>query len=113
MIIVLPTRTDYPFYSFEIELEQKTFEFEFHWNDRDQSWIFTIRDANGTDLLSGRKVVLGLPLLARYRDPRLPTGEITAIDTTDDDREPGLYELGDRVKLLHFEYADIPAAFKG
>lgn len=99
--IILPTRTDYPHYEFEIDLEDVTFIFEFMWNGRDEAWYMSIFDVTKTPLLSGRKVVLGFPLLSRFRDPRLPKGEINAIDTTGSNIEPGLSDLGARVRLLY------------
>lgn len=113
-VLVLPTRTDAPHYSFEVDLEKVGFTFEFHWNDRDQGWYFSIADTvSGDVLLAGRRVVVDFPLLARFRNPRLPAGDIYAVDTTGAQRGPGLADLGERVKLLYFDFADLPAAFKG
>ena len=33
-VIILPCRTDLPSYTFEIDLEGRTFGFSFRWNDR-------------------------------------------------------------------------------
>lgn len=111
MALVMPTRTDLPHYDFTIDLDGVTFGFEFRWNDRDGAWYFSIADVNGSPLLSGRRVVLGIPLLSRFRDPRLPAGELTAIDTLGTDAPPGITELGARVRLLYFPASEIPAAF--
>lgn len=108
----IPTRTDVPHYSIEVELEQRSYLLEFLWNDRAQAWFMDIADVNGTRLLSGRRIVVDLPLLARYRDPALPAGELCAVDTTGLGLDPELADLGTRVKLLYFEAADIPAPFK-
>lgn len=109
MATVLPTRTDAPFYDFEIDLDLRTFAFEFRWNERAGSWFMQIRDLAGNILLAGRRVVLDLPLLARFRDPRLPDGELLVIDTTGQQREPGLDELGPdaRCKVLYFSRAEL------
>lgn len=107
MAQIMPTRTDVPHYTFELQLEQRTYAFEFRWNERAGAWFFSIADADGAPLLSGRKVTLGLPLLARFRDPRLPAGDLEAVDTTGQNRAPGLDELGSRVKLLYLERAEL------
>jgi hypothetical protein len=109
MATVLPTRTDTPFYTFEIDLDLRTFTFEFRWNDRLGAWVMQIQDLAGTVLLAGRRVVLDTPLLARFRDPRLPDGELLVIDTTDEKREPGLDELGPdaRCKVLYYSLAEL------
>lgn len=113
-VIELPTRTDVPHYSFEIELDRRLYSFEFHWNDRGGGWHFTISDPNtAAVLLAGRRVVVDFPLLSRFRDERLPAGELCAVDTTGEKRGPGIADLGARVKLLYFDAADLPAAFVG
>lgn len=112
-VIVMPTRQDVPHYTFEIDLDGRTFGFEFLWNGRSGAWYFTVSDAVGTVLLAGRKVVLGFPLLNRFRDPRLPAGDLGAIDTSGQDLEAGLNDLGKRVKILYTPAADMPAAFVG
>lgn len=107
-VLLLPTRQDVPFYDFQIALDGAMFWLEFHWNLRDSSWRFSIFDATDTPLLVGRKVVLGIPLINRFRDPRLPAGDLSAIDTSGADVEPGFADLGARVHLLYTELADIP-----
>lgn len=108
-VLVLPTRQDVTHYTFEVDLDSVTFGFEFHWNDRDSAWYFTISDVAGTVLIAGRKVVLGCFLLNRFRDPRLPAGVLEVIDTSGTDTDPTLTDLGTRCKLLYTESADLPA----
>lgn len=109
MVIILPTSTDTPHYKFEIELDKADFHFAFDWNDRASHWYFSLSDASHTLLLASGRVVVGFPLLNRFRDPRLPAGMLDAIDTSGNDLDPGFADLGDRVKLLYTEAADIPA----
>jgi hypothetical protein len=114
MAIVLPTRTDVPHYDFEIDLDGRTFAFEFRWNDRAGSWFLQIRDLSGAILIAGRRVLLDVPLLARFRDLRLPDGELFVIDTTGQQREPGLEDLGPeaRCKVLYFSRDELLAAIE-
>lgn len=111
MALVLPTRTDVPIYSFGVDLEGVTYQFTFRWNSRDASWYFDLADVEGNPLLSGRKVVLGAFLLARFRTAGLPPGEIQAVDTSGANVEAGIDELGARVQLLYFESTELPASF--
>lgn len=111
MPLVIPNRTDVPKYNLEIPLDNVTFRLGFHWNDRAGAWFMSIADVNGTPLLSGRRVVVGFPLLARFRDPRLPTGELNAVDTSGKQQEAGENDLGERVRLLYFPIAELPAAW--
>lgn len=112
MVLVLPTSTDTARYSFRIELDSVHYRFGFNWNNRASHWYFSIRDRNDVLLLASRRVVVGFPLLNRFRDPRLPAGMLDAIDTSGKDTDPGFADLGDRVKLLYTEASDIPAAFR-
>jgi len=105
-IQVLPTRTDTPRYRFTIELDGQSFIFTFEWNDRDSGWYLSISDVNEVPLVSGVRVVLNVPLLDRYLDPRLPAGRFAAIDTSGTDTEAGFADLGDRVKLVYQPAAD-------
>jgi len=107
MALVLPTRTDLARYSFDVELDGVTFTFSFEWNDRDSGWYFSISDVNAVPLLSGRRVVLDYPLINIYRDIRLPAGSLVAIDTSSKDEEPGLTDLGERVKLIYLTRAEL------
>lgn len=99
--IILPTRTDSARYSFEIDLEGDTFTFSFEWNDRDDGWYMSVADATGENVIAGRRVVVGYPLINIYRDARMPKGAIEAVDTGSTGDEPGFGDLGDRVKLLY------------
>lgn len=109
MAAFLPLRTDLPHYSFSLELEGRAFGFEFRWNGRAGRWVFSVYDADGTLLLAGRHLVLGYPLLARFADPRLPAGELVAVDTTGTGVPPGLADLGGRVQLLYVPRAELLA----
>jgi len=113
VVVELPCRTDVPAYDFEIDLDDRSFLLVFHWNDRAAAWFFSITSADGDLLVAGRRVVVDFPLLSRFRDNRLPSGEIVAVDTSGEQRNPGIADLGARVKLLYFAAEDLPAAFVG
>ena len=102
----LPTRTDQPHYDFEIDLDGSTYRLEFLWNGRSGTWHFDIFDANGDLLVAGRRVVVGFPLLTRFKDPRLPPGVLLAVDSSGQDAEAGLKDLGARVALIYVDLAD-------
>lgn len=102
-MLTIPLRTDLAHYEFQIELEGESFVFELRWNERDGAWALSISDADGNPLLSGRRVVLGTPLLFRKRavSPTLPPGELIAEDTSGTGIEPGIGDLGGRVQLRY------------
>jgi hypothetical protein len=93
-------------YDLSAQLDGQSFRFEFSWNARGGFWSFLLSAADGTPLLR-RRVVVGTPLTARFADPRLPPGELVALDTSGRSEDPGLTELGGRVQLLYLEAGDI------
>lgn len=64
-------------------------------------WTMDILDASKEPILQGIRCVVKYPLLVRGSDARLPVGQLYLIDMTDKDLDPGLYDLGDRVKLVY------------
>ena len=101
-----------PRFSQEVELDGRTYRFTFEWNDRDASWTFNLADVDGVEHLQGVRVSVGLPLIARFRNPALPPGILEAIDTTDSNLDPLYGDLGSRVALVYTPVADLPDAFK-
>lgn len=100
-MILIPLRNDLPDYSFQIELDGKTYGLRLRLNQRDGSWYFDVRDAEDTVLVAGRRLVIGLPLLRRYTDERLPPGELLAVDSSGANEEAGPADLGARVRLFY------------
>lgn len=101
---------DSPDVDLQVELDGVTYTLGLQWNERDGAWYLSISTAEGELLVAGRKVVLDALLLSRYRDARLPRGALMAIDTSGELEEPGLEDLGVRVKLLYFTEAERAAA---
>ena len=99
----LPNRTDLASYSFTTDLEGTTYVFDFYWNDRAVGWFFNIKDSASNYILAGVRVVLGFPLAGRSGKSTMPPGVLMAVDTTGQNIEPGLNDLGGRVQLLYFE----------
>lgn len=111
--LTIPTRTDaVPYYDFSIELDGATYQLELRWVERAASWFMSIMDADGTMLLASRRLVLGAFIMRRFKNPALPPGDFHLVDTTGEDIEAGLYDLGARVLLLYTEGADWPAGFE-
>jgi hypothetical protein len=99
----VPTFAD-PFYSFGIALEGVPYVFDFRYNQREDSWYLGVALPDGTELITGVKVVCNRDLLRRAADVRLPPGRLMALANAEDDDPPGLGELGEdkRVTLVYF-----------
>jgi len=100
----IPTFDD-PFYDMTVALEGQSYVFDFRFNQRESCWYFSIALPDGTELLSGVKVVCSREFLHRAADVRLPRGLLIAIPNGDDASPPGPSELGvdRRVTLTYFE----------
>ena len=109
--LTLPVQVGVPAQQFRVSLDGELFLVAVTWNEREGAWYLDLSDADGTVLLAGRKLVLGQALLARFRDARLPPGELLVLDTTGSDLEPGPQDLGARVPLFYVEATSLPAPF--
>lgn len=106
-ILAIPT-SDAPFATQATTLDGTVYELEFRYNQREACWYFSISLEDGTELLRGIKIVVGVSLLGRSIDSRLPPGELVAVANTEDDSPPALDELGidRRVTLTYTPTAD-------
>lgn len=102
-----PSEIGASWYSFACDLEGVEYRFLVRWNDRDSGWYMDLSAADGTLLLAGKKLVLGLPLLFRHRLVDGPPGELMAMDTTNSGVEAGLEDLGTRVQLYYLTSDEI------
>lgn len=91
----------------KVVLDGETFILRARWNASAGQWMLDVEDAAGV-ILAGIPMTLAMPYLRRYADRRLPRGELLIIDTSAQDLEAGLDDLGARVKLLYIEAADLP-----
>jgi hypothetical protein len=107
--VQIPTRIDLGIYRMTVDLDGVSFVLRFVFNEREGFWYFDLADANDLPIRSGIKVVTGFSLTRLIRDLRRPPGEITVVDTTGQDREAELENLGDEILMNYTEAADVPA----
>lgn len=111
MSFVLPTLTDgTEAYDVRIQLEGVEYSFQFRYNLRRELWTFTIAALDGTTVLTGQSVNVGIPLNRRAVNG--PPGVLIAISETENIDPPTLLDLGDRVKLCYLtadEVAELSA----
>jgi len=105
---IIPTRGDIGAYFFQVELDKKVFGLAFQFNAREGNWYFDLQDALGNRIRSGVKVVSGFPFLQRVTNLNRPPGEVIAIDTTGNDLDPDLADLGSKVLLAYEEEVSLP-----
>jgi hypothetical protein len=90
-----------------MQLDGETFNFAFHWNERESSFYVDISDVDNVPIISDRKIVADWPLLARVVDERRPLGEIYCVDLVGTGEPPSLDELNKRIVLLYFDAAEM------
>lgn len=104
--LLVPTSPGVPFYTQKTRLDGVDYVLGFRYNQREDRWYLSLADSEEIPILSGLKLVTNWPLLQAYHyDPRVPPGELFAMDLSGDDTPPGLNELGEglRTQLIYFE----------
>ena len=112
-MILIPTSSDV-FYTQITQLDGVDYLLDFRYNDRENSWRFSIALTDNTPLATGIKIVTNYPLLQKYADDRLPAGEIFCI-TSGDDSNPAQNDLGigKRCLLVYYSKSEFPTGFEG
>jgi hypothetical protein len=98
----IAVRTDgYPNFDLDQSLDGAVYLMTFRWNERESKWYMTLADDTGDPIFAGVKVVADRVISFRTADARMPPGDITTIDTSGAGLDPGLDDLGNRVKLVY------------
>lgn len=105
-----PTLTHY---DLQISLDGVNYTLEFRWNTRESKWYMDVRTEEGDPIYVGLALVVDHPLGKRCRDTRFPSGVLVAVDTSSARQDPGIADLGDRVKLLYYEASELPVDVTG
>ena len=102
------TSTSSPNYTQRVALDGREYVLRIRWNQRAEKWFMNIADSDGVMIVSGLKLVLNVVVGGLFRgvDPRMPPGGFLLVDNTDQERDPGLTELGLRVFLVYIEAVD-------
>lgn len=101
----LPLRNDVSSFSFRTRLAGEDFVFVFRHNQREGCWYVDLLDTNNVAIVTGEKVVVGRLLFRACTDERLPAGAFSVVDKTQQDLDPGLFDLGSRVEVIFGEFA--------
>lgn len=106
MSFIVPTLTDgTEAYDQRTQLDGTEYIFQFRYNLRRELWSFSIVALDGTYLLTGQTVHVGIALNRRAVGG--PPGIFIAMSETDDISSPTLQELGERVKLCYLTAAEV------
>ena len=105
MLLTIDLPTDTPRFQFRTRLDGTDYVLLFDYSGREDRWYVSIKASDETPILSGIKVVCGVPLLRNCVDSRRPAGRLIFLDLTDTEAEaPGFADLGRRVRLYYEEF---------
>ena len=100
--VKIPTlQGDVPPYDEQVALDGVLYTVGFRYLPRSSQWLYDLRTAAGVDIVIGQSVINGYPLLQRFKDLRLPPGNMVAVPAADPDRPANEHELGTRVPLTY------------
>jgi len=90
-------------------LDGRDYLLSFQWQQRDGHWLVTVADQDGSEIMSGRAITTGYPVLRGCTDPRRPPGMLVALDTQGQGADADFVTLGTRVVLAYFDAAEMAA----
>ncbi len=107
--VLIPVVPEGAYFGLGVELDGKTYRLDFRWNPRCEQWVLNVLDGGGGVVVQGVRVVIDVPLLQRF-GPRvdLPPGLLMFVDSSGDQVDAGLTDLGSRVQLFYLPAGDLP-----
>lgn len=103
----IPTRTDLPSYEQQVVLDKVTYTISLYFNPRINNgqgkWEIVLADQNRNMICGPVPVIVSWPLFDRFVEENIPLGTIFAFDTSNQEKDPGQFDLGDRVRLFYIE----------
>jgi hypothetical protein len=104
----LPLSPSNPNYGFAIDLAGITYSLGFRWNERDAAWYMDVVDVDGKMVAAGLKLVLGQWVGFRHvAVPNFPRGVFILGDSSGQNVDAGLDDLGARVQVTFYSFTDL------
>jgi hypothetical protein len=110
----IPVLAGAPNQEMQVQLDGVEFTLRFVWQDRDENWYLDVSDAAGNPIWMGQRIATGAPLLFQCVNPNRPLGELVAIDSLDEDKDPELDDFGldqngeeQRIQLIYLDAAEV------
>lgn len=102
----IPTFPELEAYRMTLALDGVSFVLSFRYMARLDSWYGYLYQIDGTPLHTGLRLAAGVEPFRLLKDARRPDGRFALVPHSDDDKDPGEGELGDRVFLVYFDADD-------
>ena len=108
--LIIPCNPSLSHYTMTVTLDGANYDLAFDWNSRASRWYMTLMDTTDSPIAASLCLLVGVPLLMSVTDVRRPPGDFVAIDTSGQNIEAGLNDLGNRVQVRYVPIADLTAA---
>ncbi len=106
-IEILQLDSDHEYYESEFLLDNESFRLLARYNKRVDAWFVSLYDAEGEPIAVGRRLTVGNLLFPWLVAQSRPAGQLIALDTTDEDVDPGQYDLGNRIVVMYFDAEEL------
>ena len=100
--LVIPARSDLPWYNIKLSLNNIIYTARFRFNKRSQRWILDIADAAGNDILNGIVLLVSRNLTGQYVISGLPPGVLFVASDTGSE-QPSRYSFASDKTLFYKE----------
>ncbi len=87
----------------EVELDGRPFLIRIVWNERFGYFSLSVLEADETPIVQNIKMVKNYPLVKRFADVRLPTGDLYFLQENGKAERPGYSDLGVSFGLYYYE----------
>lgn len=94
-------------YELRLSLDNEVFLFGVRWNSRDEAFYLDIKKSDGTPVLLGIKLVLGVPLGRTRNRPFFVNHFLKMVDTSGEKRDATFDDIGSRVFLMHLTRSEL------
>lgn len=101
----IPLDNQDPAFTFQIDLDGSTYNFDFRWNGRLEQWKFDLLDSDFSPIVYGIPFIVGLDLLVQNASESRPPGILFALNLKEAFVGADRFSIGGDVKLYYNEVA--------
>ena len=99
-----------PSWEQEVQLDGRAYVLRGRWNTRFSAWTLDVLTRDEEPLILGARIVIGIGLLQRAVDERLPAGEILCVNVTGSTRrDPGRDAFDEDFRLIYLSEDEVNA----
>jgi hypothetical protein len=99
----IPLSNQNPAFTFQADLDGRTYNFDFRWNGRLEQWKFDLLDSNLDPIVYGIPFIVAINLLEQIVLESRPPGEMFALNLKDAYVSADRFSIGGDVKLYYNE----------